>query len=161
MLMAVVVLLVAGSAHTQTPATPLARFTNPPSLSTPTGYTHVVEVLRGRTVYIAGQVALDRQGTLVGKGDFQAQTKQVFENLSAALAAVGATFEHVVKMNTFVTDMGQVQALREIRTQYIGRNPPANTLVGVVRLAREEFLIEIEAIAVVPDGPAIRPAAEE
>ncbi len=69
------------------------RHTNPPALSTPTGYTHVVEVLRGRTVYIAGQVAFDRSGNVVGAGDFKAQTRQVLENLKAALAAAGATFD--------------------------------------------------------------------
>ena len=125
------------------------RHTNPPALSTPTGYTHVVEVLRGRTVYIAGQVAFDRSGNVVGAGDFKAQTRQVLENLKAALAAAGATFDNVVKVNTYVTDMGQIQTLREMRTEYFGARPPASTLVQVVRLARPELMIEIEAIAVV------------
>ena len=130
---------------------PSVRYTNPASLSTPTGYTHVVEVNRGRTVYIAGQVALDRSGNVAGAADFKAQTRQVLENLRAALAAAGATFDNVVKVNTYVTDMSHIQALRAIRAEYFGTNPPANTLVQVVQLARPEFMIEIEAIAVVPD----------
>jgi len=125
------------------------RHTNPPALSIPTGYTHVVEVLRGRTVYIAGQVAFDRSGNVVGAGDFKAQTRQVLENLKAALAAAGATFDNVVKVNTYVTDMAQIQTLRELRAEYFGARPPASTLVQVVRLARPELMIEIEAIAVV------------
>src|SRR5499433_4071714 len=100
------------------------RFLNPQALSTPTGYSHVAEVSSGRTIYIAGQVAFDKSGNVVGKGDFAAQTTQVFENLKLALAAVGATFENVVKVNTYVTDMSQVQTLREIRAKYCGKNAP-------------------------------------
>jgi reactive intermediate/imine deaminase len=125
------------------------RYTNPPSLSAPTGYTHVVEVLRGKTVYIAGQVAFDQSGNVVGVGDFKAQTRQVLENLKAALSAAGATFENVVKVNTYVTDMSQLQTLREMRAEYFGAHPPASTLVQVVRLARPELMIEIEAVAAV------------
>ena len=129
----------------------LFRHTNPTALSKPTGYTHVVEVIRGKTVYIAGQVAFDASGAVVGKQDFIAQTRQVMENLKAALASAGATFENVVKVNTYVTDMSQIQALREIRTSYFGANPPASTLVQVVALARPELMIEIEAVAVVSE----------
>jgi reactive intermediate/imine deaminase len=124
---------------------------NPPTLSTPTGYTHVVQVHGGRTVYIAGQVAFDKSGNLVGKGDFAAQATQVFENLKLALAAAGATFDNVVKVTTFVTDLSQIQALREIRAKYYGKNAPASTLVQITQLANPAFMIEIEAIAVVPE----------
>lgn len=128
----------------------LVRHINPPALSKPTGYTHVVEVNRGRTIYVAGQVAFDGSGTMVGKGDFAAQTRQVMENLKAALAAAGATFDNVVKVNTYVTDMSQIQTLRTIRASYFGTNPPASTLVQVVALALPDLMIEIEVIAVVP-----------
>jgi len=130
---------------------PNVRYTNPSALSTPTGYTHVVEVLRGKTVYIAGQVAFDRSGNVVGVGDFKAQTRQVMDNVKAALAAAGATFANVVKITTFVTDLSQLQALREIRSEYFGPNPPASTLVQIVQLARPELMIEVEAMAVVGD----------
>src|SRR5262245_55154578 len=123
------------------------RYVNPPALSVPTGYTHVVEVHGGRTIYIAGQVALDHSGKVVGKNDFVAQATQVFENLKLALAAAGATFDNLVKVTTFVTDMSQIQMLREIRAKYYGKNAPASTPVQVVRLANEALLIELEAIA--------------
>jgi reactive intermediate/imine deaminase len=122
---------------------------NPTTLSTPTGYSHVVEATGGRTIYIAGQVALDKSGNIVGKGDFALQTVQVFENLKLALAAAGATFDDVVKLNTYVTDMSQVQVLRDIRARYYGKNAPASTLVQIEKLARDELMIEIEAIAVI------------
>lgn len=125
-------------------------FVNPPTLAKPTGYTHAVVAIGGRTIYIAGQVALDQSGNIVGKDDFRAQTTQVFENLKKALEAAGATFKNVVKLNYYVVDMKQIQTLREVRNGYVNtEEPPASTLVEVKRLAREEFLIEVEAIAVV------------
>ena len=130
---------------------PHARFVNPEAMRTPTGYAHVVEVTGGRTVYIAGQVAIDRDGNLVGSGDLRAQARQVFENLETALASVGGGFEHVVKTNMYVTDMTDLDGLREVRREYLSGPPPTSTLVQVVRLAREGFLLEIEAIAVLPE----------
>src|SRR5436190_21739741 len=77
--------------------------TNPPALSTPTGYTHIVEVTGpSRTIYISGQIAFDKDGKVVGAGDMKAQAEQVFRNLQAALAAAGATFADVVKMNSYI-----------------------------------------------------------
>ena len=115
----------------------------------PVGYSNVVEVRGGRTLYIAGQVAVDQNGTLVGPGDFRVQAKQVFENLKSCLAEAGASFKDVVKLNYYVTDATDVQALRDIRNNYVNtESPPASTLVVVKRLVREECLLEIEAIAV-------------
>ena len=130
---------------------PNVEYMNPPTLSSPTGYTHVVQVHGGRTVYIAGQVAFDKSGNLIGKGDFAAQATQVFENLKLALAAAGATFDNLVKVTTFVTDLSQIQVLREIRAKYYGKNAPASTLVQITQLASPAFMIEIEAIAVVAE----------
>jgi enamine deaminase RidA (YjgF/YER057c/UK114 family) len=127
------------------------RYLNPETLSAPTGYTHVVEARGGRTVYISGQVSFDKAGNVVGVGNFAAQTTQVFENLKLALTSVGATFDNVVKTNMYVTDMSNIQALREIRLKYYGKNAPASTLVQIGKLARPEFMIEIEVIAVLPD----------
>ena len=125
--------------------------TNPPTLSRPTGYTHVVEVTGpGKTIYIAGQVALDKDGNVVGAGDMKAQAEQVFKNLQAALTSAGAKFSDVVKMNTFITDMDKAPAVREVRARYFGDTTPASTLVQVVHLARPELMLEIEVIAVVP-----------
>ena len=78
---------------------PHIQFINPPTMATPPGFTHVVEITGGRTVYISGQVAVDQAFRIVGKDDFRAQAEQVFENLKAALAGVGANFTHVVKLN--------------------------------------------------------------
>jgi enamine deaminase RidA (YjgF/YER057c/UK114 family) len=127
-----------------------ARFVNPEAMHRPTGYTHVVEVTAGRPVYVAGQVALDPSGALVGPGDIRAQARQVFDNLKAALEAVGAGFEQVVKLNFYLVDATQLPAVREVRDQYVdpGR-PPASTAVEVGRLFRDDLLIEVEAVAVV------------
>mgnify|MGYP000010224794 CR=1 FL=1 len=124
---------------------------NPPGLSTPTGYSHIVSTRGGRTIYISGQVAFDAKGQLVGKGDLTAQTKQVFANLDTALKAAGATFNDVVKTNYYMLDASQVQVIREVRSQYFTKELPASTLVQVGRLANPDFLVEIEVIAVVAE----------
>ena len=130
---------------------PHVKRTNPPALSKPTGYTHVVEVTGpSKTIYIAGQIAFDNDGTIVGAGDMKAQAEQVFKNLQAALTSAGAKFSDVVKMNTFITDMDKAPAVREVRARYFGDTTPASTLVQVVHLARPELMLEIEVIAVVP-----------
>jgi reactive intermediate/imine deaminase len=141
--------LVAGTAFGAAAQGGRLRHVNPPTLSTPTGYTHVVAPQRGRLVFVAGQVAADRSGTIVGERDFKAQAKQVFENLKAAVTAAGGTMADVAKINVYVTDLSQVAALREVRQQYFTGNPPASTLVQVVSLARPEYMLEIEAILVV------------
>jgi enamine deaminase RidA (YjgF/YER057c/UK114 family) len=126
------------------------RYINPAGLVKPTGYTHVVVAADRRTVYVAGQVAFDSTGKVVGEGDFKAQAEQVYGNLRKALASVGATFADLVKTTTLVTDVKNVPALREIRTRYLDpQNPPANTLI-VATLVRPELLLEIEAVAVLP-----------
>jgi reactive intermediate/imine deaminase len=124
---------------------------NPAPLSKPTGYTHVVEVTGpAKTVYISGQIAFDKDGTIVGAGDMKAQAEQVFKNLQAALEAAGAKFSDVVKMNTYLTDMSKAAAVREVRARYFGETTPASTLVQVAALVRPELMLEIEVIAVVP-----------
>jgi enamine deaminase RidA (YjgF/YER057c/UK114 family) len=129
---------------------PQIKRTNPPTLSKPTGYTHIVEVNGpGRTIYLAGQVAVDKAGNIVGANDMKKQAEQVFKNLEAALAAAGAKFSDVVKTNIYTTDVSQIQAIRDARDRYMASAPPASTLVQVVHLARPEFMLEVEAIAVV------------
>lgn len=115
----------------------------------PLGYSHIVEVRGGRTLYIAGQLALDQNGKLVGPGDFRTQIRQVFENLKTRLEEGGASFKDVVKLNYYLTDASDLQGLRETRDSYINtESPPASTLVVVKQLVREEYLVEVEAIAV-------------
>ena len=125
---------------------------NPETIAAPRGYTHVVRATGGKLVFISGQVAMDAEGNLVGEGDVGAQTEQVFENLKAALASAGGDFSHVVKFGFFMTDIEQAGAAREVRDRYVDTaNPPASTAVEVSRLVRPEFLVEVDAIAVVPE----------
>ena len=143
----------AGSAQAQ-PAPQHVRIFNPPTMAKPNGYSHVAEVTAGRTVYIAGQIAIDPSGKLVGvPGDFRAQATQVFENLKAALTSVGGSFANGVKLNGYLTDAkAQLPILREVRDGYLSRDtpPPPSTVVQVVALAREGLMIEVEVVAVLP-----------
>ncbi|MBV8446908.1 MAG: RidA family protein [Hyphomicrobiales bacterium] len=126
----------------------MINFVNPPELSSPTGYSHVAEVRGGRLVYISGQIALDAQGKLVGKGDLEAQADQVFRNLGAALASVGCTARNVVKFTVYMRDVKDLAAYRRARDRFVGEGPrPASTLVEISKLVSEDFLIEIEAVA--------------
>lgn len=129
---------------------PAVQYLDPDTLPAPNGYSHVAVVRGGRTLYVSGQIAMDRAGQIVGKDDLRAQTRQVFENLKAALAAGGATLDDVVKITTFLRDASQVATVREVRASYFTKHHPASTLVEVSRLVRPELLIEIEAVAVVP-----------
>jgi len=130
---------------------PQVKRTNPPDLSKPTGYTHIVEVTGpSRTIYISGQIAYDKDGKLVGEGDMKAQAEQVFKNLQTALTAAGAKFSDVVKMNSYITDMSKAQAVRDVRTRYFGEATPASTFVEFKGLVRPELLLEIEVVEVLP-----------
>jgi enamine deaminase RidA (YjgF/YER057c/UK114 family) len=124
---------------------------NPPELSAPPGFSQVIEVKATRLVFIAGQTAIDRDGELVGKNDFAAQAAKVFDNLAAALAAVGCTAANLVKLTVFVREMDNLFAYREARNRFFATvTPPAApavTLVEVSKLYGPDFLIEIEAIA--------------
>jgi enamine deaminase RidA (YjgF/YER057c/UK114 family) len=137
-------------AQTSSAQVPTANFINPEAMHAPTGYTHVVEVTAGRPVYIAGQVAFDRAGQLVGPGDIRAQARQVFENLQTALQAVGASFQQVVKLTIYLVDATQLPAVRLVRDQYVNtEQPPASTAVEVRALVLEDLLIEVDAVAMV------------
>lgn len=123
------------------------RFMNPDAIAKPGGYTHVVEVTGpGRIVYIAGQLGLKPDGKIAG--DFRAQALQAFENLKAALAAVGAGFDDVVKLNNYLVDIkSNLPIYREVRDKYVNtKSPPASTTVGVPALARDDAHFEVEAI---------------
>jgi 2-iminobutanoate/2-iminopropanoate deaminase len=129
---------------------PQVKRTNPPTLSKPTGYTHIVEVSgAAKMVYISGQIAFDTSGNVVGAGDMKAQAEQVFKNLDAALTAAGAKFSDIVKMNTYITDMDKAPAVREVRARYFGDTTPASTFVKVAGLVRPDLMLEIEVIAAV------------
>jgi enamine deaminase RidA (YjgF/YER057c/UK114 family) len=131
------------------------RFINPQGLSKPPGYTHVVEATApARLVYIAGQLGVDSDGK-VGSSDFRLQAVQTFENLKTALAAVGAEFRHVVKLNNYLVDVKYLPVFRQVRDSYLAdKNRPASTTIAISGLAREGALLEIAAVAVLP--PAAR-----
>lgn len=123
---------------------------NPETLPSPRGYTQVVR--SGSTVHISGQVSVSADGTLVGRGDPEAQVRQVWCNLEAAVRAAGGTLRDIVKTTTCVTSRDCLEAVRKVRADlYRGAQPPGNTLLLVSGLANPDYLVEVEAIAVI--GP--------
>jgi 2-iminobutanoate/2-iminopropanoate deaminase len=155
MLLGIIVLLTQlGAAQAEHPSkeNTKTQFLNPKGLSKPNGYTQVVVAPSSKLVYVAGQVAVNASGDVVGKGDLLAQATQAMENLKTALAAAGATMKDIVKANYYVVNLkqDQVPIIREVRAKYLSaEHPPASTLVGVTALARDEYMIEIEVVAAV------------
>jgi enamine deaminase RidA (YjgF/YER057c/UK114 family) len=130
------------------------QFLNPSTLCPTFGWTHVVSMNGGKTIYVSGQVSVNERGEVVGKGDLRAQTVQTFENIKQALAAAGATFRDVLKTNLYVVGLKpeHVAMIREVRSRYFdATHPPASTLVGVAALVGADWLIEIEVVAVIPE----------
>ena len=129
------------------------HLSNPATIHKPNGYSHVAKITGGKMVYIAGQVALNKDGQLVGKDDFSAQVQQVFANLGEALKSAGGSFADVVKWNYFCVDRldrSQLAVLRSTRDRYVNTQaPPVSTLVFVSSLVNPDWLIEVEAVAVV------------
>ena len=128
------IVLLAIAAGAAAPSAQGLQKINPPGLSTPATYTHVVR--DGKTLYIAGQVGADAQGKVVGPGALE-QLEQVWKNLEIALKSQGADFSHVAKLTIYTTDVDAIRSpeAAKIRAKYLGSNRPASTLVGVVRLA--------------------------
>jgi enamine deaminase RidA (YjgF/YER057c/UK114 family) len=122
---------------------------NPPGLSTPTTYSHIVRA--GKTLYIAGQVGADATGKVAGSGMVE-QLEQVLKNLQTALKSQGADFSHIARITIYTTDVDAFRApdAAAVRARYFGTHLPASTLVGVARLASPDFKVEIEATAVLP-----------
>jgi enamine deaminase RidA (YjgF/YER057c/UK114 family) len=112
------------------------------------GYSHAV-AFSGRTVVVSGQVPLDESGAVVGRDDPHSQMRQVFTNLALALAAAGATMEHVVKLTVYLTDLSDLEVFRSVRDEYVSLvNPPASSLLQVSGLVNPAFRVEIDALAV-------------
>ena len=127
------------------------EFLNPPSLCQTHGWTHVVTARGTRTIHISGQVGINERGEIVGKGDLAQQTEQAFQNLKLALEAAGATWNDVAVTRLYVVGLKpeHVPIIRQVRSRYVSKErPPASTLVGVSALVGAEWLIEIEAMAV-------------
>jgi enamine deaminase RidA (YjgF/YER057c/UK114 family) len=129
----------------------IEHYRAPVGMAQGTGYSHAVVAQGGRVVAIAGQVAMDENGDLVGPGDPSAQAERVYQNLALALAAAGATFNDVIKFGVFVTDIAILPSLREVRDRYIDvERPPASIAVEVRALFRPGYMIEVDALAVLP-----------
>jgi 2-iminobutanoate/2-iminopropanoate deaminase len=112
-------------------------------------YSHVVAVTGGRTIYISGQLSRDEAGNIVGAGDMGAQIEQVAANLAKCLHAAGATFANLVKTTTFVTDIDLFFRYADVRARIFGLSPSTSTTVEVRRLSHPDFMVEVDAIAVV------------
>jgi reactive intermediate/imine deaminase len=126
------------------------REIQPESIPEPVAeYAMGVEVSGGRTVYVAGQIALDADGDLVGEGDFRAQARQVLTNVQAVIEEAGGSISDIVKLTTFLTDMSDYDAFCEVRSEFLKAPFPAATLVEVSSLVRPEWMLEAEAIAVI------------
>jgi enamine deaminase RidA (YjgF/YER057c/UK114 family) len=129
------------------------KYLNPDTLLKPRGYTHIVTITGpAKMIFISGQVAIDKEGKLVGPGDLKTQIRQASANLKAALEAAGATPADIVKTNTYIVNYKQsdYSAMREARGElFPDGEPPASTLVGVTSLAVDGLMVEMEAIAAV------------
>jgi enamine deaminase RidA (YjgF/YER057c/UK114 family) len=126
-------------------------FASPDGLASPRGYSHVVSIPTGRLVWTSGQVAMDANGDVVGVGDWEAQTRLVFENLARALEAAGAGWPDVVKLTFFVIDVSELAAIRAVRDEFVDQaRPPTSTLVRVAGLVHPDLLLEVEAVAWLP-----------
>ncbi len=126
---------------------PRQEYFSPETLPPTRGYSQVVKV--GNTVYIAGQVGITIDGNVVSKGDAEAQSRQIWQNLEAAVKSAGGVLENIVKTTTYVTDITHSAAARQVRAELFPTNPPTSTLLVVSQLASPDYLMEIEAIAVV------------
>ena len=128
----------------------------PQGVAKPQGlYNHAISVSSGRLLFIAGQVPIDENNQLVGSGDFNAQMDQVFKNLGYILESADAAFDSVVKFTTYLTRSQDLSAFYEKRAEifadiYRDGRYPTNTLVVIDQLVREEWLVEIEAVAALP-----------
>ena len=121
----------------------------PACAPTPPFFSHAVKV--GPMIFVSGQLARAADGNVVGKGDMAAQTRQVIANLRAVLHAAGADLRHVVRLTAFMTDMARAPEAWAVRTEAFAARPPASTGVEVSRLTHPDFMIEMEAIAVIDD----------
>ena len=126
---------------------------NPEDLPTPPTYTHVVIASGTRLVFVAGQEPEDEHGNVTGPGDLAVQARQVFSNIGRALLAAGARPEQVTKITIFVVDYRRehLPMIEAGRLALFGDHKPADTLVGVAALSHPDYLIEVEAVAVIDD----------
>jgi enamine deaminase RidA (YjgF/YER057c/UK114 family) len=130
-----------------------AQKINPPTVPAPAGaYSHAVRV--GDLLFVAGQAALDENGNVVGEGDIEVQSEFVFDCLERILADQGATFEDVVSIRTFLTDMTLLRGYGGVRTRRITGEPPSSTTVEVPKLFRSGLLVEVDVVVALPTQTA-------
>ncbi len=133
--------------------TSIVKFKNAPSVWSPKGYSHaaIIDLGNSQMMIISGQIPFDMNGNLVGKSDLGKQAEQVFLNMKSVLAQSGGTIDNLVKITTYITDISQLSAFRDVRNKFINLNqPPTSTLVQVSKLFRDDVLIEIDAMAIIP-----------
>jgi enamine deaminase RidA (YjgF/YER057c/UK114 family) len=131
---------------------------NPKNVHWPIGYSHIAKI--GDTVHVSGQLPLNQEGKIVGKGDMTLQTEKTYENLKKCLESVGATINDIVMLRVFVTDLEEFQKTGEVRKKYFGKYRPATTGLEISRLYFDDAMIEVEATAVIGSGSseeAIKP----
>ena len=132
--------------------TSVVKFINPSTVSAPKGYSHAAEIDLGtcKMLIISGQVAIDSKGNLVGKGDFNKQAEQIFQNIKNIVESAGGNMNNIVKLGFYVLDVNQIAALRSVRDKFVNvKTPPASTLVQVSKLFRDDILLEVEATAII------------
>ena len=123
---------------------------NPKNVHWPFGFSHIAKM--GDTLHISGQLALDQDGNIVGKGDMIAQTEKAYENLKKCMESVGATMNDIVMLRIFVTDLEAFKKTGDVRKKYFGKYRPATTGLEISRLYFDDALIEVEAMAVIGSG---------
>lgn len=129
----------------------MSVFFSPEGLPAPSGYSHVVSIPAGRLVWTAGQLPMDMERNVVAVGDWEGQTRLVFENLGTALRAAGADWPDVVKLTLYVVDVSELATVRAVRDEFIDTaRPPTSSLVQVAGLLHPDVLIEVEAVAWLP-----------
>jgi enamine deaminase RidA (YjgF/YER057c/UK114 family) len=146
-------LLICSSFFANAQSNQTVQFLNPTTIHKPNGYSHsaVVELGNSKMVILSGQVALDKDGNLVGKDNIAKQTEQVFANIKNAITEIGGNMNQLVKLNYFILQGQEIQPVRDVRNKFINTTtPPASTLVKVSGLFRDDILIEIEATFIVP-----------
>ncbi|MBL7833448.1 MAG: RidA family protein [Cyclobacteriaceae bacterium] len=148
LLLSVILLLLCLSGFSQN-----VTLKNPEGVAKPKGYSHAAEIDLGKSkmLIISGQVAMDAEGRVVGMNNFEQQADQVFKNIKTIVESSGGTMNDVVKFTFYLRDVSNIVKVREVRDRYVNTaTPPASTLVEVSDLFRDEFLLEIEATAVIP-----------
>lgn len=151
-LLIITLLLITTMALAQTGTSPV-KLSNPSTVAAPKGYSHLAEIDLGacKMVIMSGQVAFDSEGRLVGPGDYEKQTEQIFLNIKHLVESAGGTMDNLVKIGVYMRHVSQIQAFRTARDKFVNtKTPPASTLVEVSKLFSDDVLIEIEATAVIP-----------